>query len=89
MDGFREEVERIKQSGSMENLLLIPRQIPVVNKVCAPTEKEIQNAKEVIWEFVKLKLKVQVLSQLTVKWSTKPIVERAERVIVHWQKRLD
>ena len=81
MDGFREEVERIKQLGFDGKSVINPRQIPVVNKVYAPTEKEIQNAKEVIWEFVKLKLKDQVLSQLTVKWSIKPIVERAERVI--------
>ena len=55
MDGFREEVERIKQLGFDGKSVINPRQIPVANKAYEPTEKEIQNAKEVIWEFVKLK----------------------------------
>ena len=67
----REEVERIKQLGFDGKSVINPRQIPVVNKVYAPTEKEIQSAKEVIWNSLKLKQKVQALSQLTVKWSTK------------------
>ncbi len=29
--------------------MINPRQIPLVNTIYAPTEKEIQNAKEVIW----------------------------------------
>ena len=69
MDGFREEVERIKQLGFDGKSVINPRQIPVVNKVYAPTEKEIQNAKEVIWGIREAEAKDQVLSQLTVKWS--------------------
>ena len=39
MDGFREEVERIKQLGFDGKSVINPRQIPVVNAVYAPTEK--------------------------------------------------
>ena len=81
MDGFREEVERIKQLGFDGKSVFNPRQIPVANAVYAPTEKEIQNAKEVIWGIREAEAKGSGVISVNGKMVDKPIVERAERVI--------
>ena len=81
MDGFREEVERIKQLGFDGKSVINPRQIPVANAVYAPTEKEIQNAKEVIWGIREAEAKGSGVISVNGKMVDKPIVERAERVI--------
>lgn len=69
MDGFREEVERIKQLGFDGNLLLILVKFLWLIKFMHQQKKKFKTLKKLFGEFVKLKLKVQVLSQLTVKWS--------------------
>ena len=46
-----------------------------------PTEKEIQNAKEVIWAIREAEAKGSGVIALKGKMIDKPIVERAERVI--------
>ena len=81
MDGFREEVARIKQLGFDGKSVINPRQIPVVNEVYAPTEKEIQQAKEVIWGIREAEAKGSGVISVKGKMVDKPIVERAERVI--------
>ena len=53
----------------------------MVNKVYAQTEKEIQNAKEVIWGIREAEAKGSGVISVNGKMVDKPIVERAERVI--------
>lgn len=79
--GFLTEVELIKQLGFDGKSVINPRQIPLVNSVYEPTEKEIQQAKEVIWRIREAEAKGSGVISVNGKMVDKPIVERAERVI--------
>lgn len=81
MEGFADEVRLIKQLGFDGKSVINPRQIPVVNGIYAPTDKEIQHAKEVIWAIREAEEKGSGVIALNGKMIDKPIVERAERVI--------
>lgn len=81
-EGFQNEVRAIKQLGFDGKSVINPRQIPLVNEIYAPTEKEIQNAKEVIWAIREAESKGLGVISLKGKMVDKPIVERAERVIM-------
>ena len=80
-EGFEAEVRLIKQLGFDGKSVNNPRQIPLVNTIYAPTEKEIQNAKEVIWGIREAEAKGSGVISVNGKMVDKPIVERAERVI--------
>lgn len=80
-EGLRAEVEHIKQLGFDGKSVINPRQIPVVNSVYAPTEKEIQDAKEIIWGIREAEAKGSGVIAVNGQMVDKPIVERAERVI--------
>lgn len=80
-EGFQAEVTLIKQLGFDGKSVINPRQIPLVNAIYAPTEKEIQNAKEVIWGIREAEAKGSGVISVNGKMVDKPIVERAERVI--------
>lgn len=81
-EGFQNEVKLIKQLGFDGKSVINPRQIPLVNEIYAPSEKEIQNAKEVIWAIREAESKGSGVISLKGKMVDKPIVERAERVIM-------
>ncbi len=81
-EGFQKEVRLIKQLGFDGKSVINPRQIPLVNEIYSPTEKEIQNAKEVIWAIREAESKGSGVISLKGKMVDKPIVERAERVIM-------
>lgn len=81
-EGFQNEVRAIKQLGFDGKSVINPRQIPLVNEIYAPTEKEIQNAREVIWAIREAESKGSGVISLKGKMVDKPIVERAERVIM-------
>lgn len=81
VEGFKEEVQRIKQLGFDGKSVINPRQIPIVNAIYAPTSKEIQQAKEVIWVIREAEEKGSGVISLNGKMVDKPIVERAQRVI--------
>lgn len=81
VEGFKEEVQRIKQLGFDGKSVINPRQIPIVNAIYAPTSKEIQQAKEVIWAIREAEEKGSGVISLNGKMVDKPIVERAQRVI--------
>lgn len=81
-EGFQNEVRLIKQLGFDGKSVINPRQIPLVNEIYAPSEKEIQNAKEVIWAIREAEAKGSGVISLKGKMVDKPIVERAERVIM-------
>lgn len=80
-EGFQQEVRLIKQLGFDGKSVLNPRQIPLVNEIYAPTEKEIQQAQEVIWAIREAESQGSGVVSLNGKMVDKPIVERAERVI--------
>ncbi|OTN77517.1 citrate (Pro-3S)-lyase, beta subunit [Enterococcus sp. 8G7_MSG3316] len=80
-EGFIAETTRIKQLGFDGKSVINPRQIPLVNAIYAPSEKEIQHAKEVIWAINEAESKGSGVISLNGKMVDKPIVERAQRVI--------
>ncbi|HEP1277798.1 TPA: citrate (pro-3S)-lyase subunit beta [Streptococcus pyogenes] len=80
-EGFQNEVRMIKQLGFDGKSVINPRQIPLVNEIYTPTEKEIDHAKQVIWAICEAESKGSGVISLNGKMVDKPIVERAERVI--------
>ena len=81
VEGFQNEVQKIKQLGFDGKSVINPRQIPLVNAIYTPTDKEIQNAKEVIWGIREAEAKGSGVISVNGKMVDKPIVERAQRVI--------
>lgn len=81
VEGFQNEVQQIKQLGFDGKSVINPRQIPLVNAIYTPTNKEIQNAKEVIWGIREAEAKGSGVISVNGKMVDKPIVERAQRVI--------
>lgn len=82
VDTLRKETEFIKQLGFDGKSVINPRQIPVVNSVFTPTEKEIQNAIAVMNAIEDAESKGSGVIALNGKMIDKPIVERAERVLL-------
>lgn len=80
-EGFRAEVESIKQLGFDGKSIINPRQIPIVNEVYAPNDSEIQKAKETIWAIQDAEERGSGVVALNGQMIDKPIVERAERTI--------
>lgn len=80
-EGFQNEVRMIKQLGFDGKSVINPHQIPLVNEIYTPTEKEIDHAKQVIWAIREAESKGSGVISLNGKMVDKPIVERAERVI--------
>lgn len=80
-EGFQNEVRMIKQLGFDGKSVINPRQIPLVNEIYTPTEKEIDHAKQVIWAIREAESKGSGVISLNGKMVDKPIVERSERVI--------
>ncbi|SHJ32478.1 citrate (pro-3S)-lyase subunit beta [Lutispora thermophila] len=81
METLRKETEFIKQLGFDGKSVINPRQIPVVNKVYTPTEKEISNALDVIHAIEEANRRGSGVIALNGKMIDKPIVERAERIL--------
>ena len=82
VDTLRKETEFIKQLGFDGKSVINPRQIPVVNSVFTPTDKEIQNAIAVMNAIEEAESKGSGVIALNGKMIDKPIVERAERVLL-------
>lgn len=79
---FERETAFIRQLGFDGKSVINPRQIPIVNKVYRPTDKEIANALDVIAAIQEAESKGLGVISLNGKMIDKPIVERAERVIM-------
>lgn len=82
MDTLRKETQFIKQLGFDGKSVINPRQIAVVNEVFTPSEKEIANALDVIGAINEAEAKGSGVIALNGKMIDKPIVDRAERVIM-------
>lgn len=80
-EGFIKEVELIKQLGFDGKSVIHPRQIPLVHKVYAPTEKEINHALRVLDAIKEAEEKSSGVIALDGKMIDAPIVERAYRTL--------
>lgn len=80
-EGLAHEVEIIKQLGFDGKSVINPRQIPIIHRIYQPTEKEIQQAKEVIWGIREAEARGSGVIAVNGKMVDKPIVERAQRTI--------
>ena len=80
-DGLRQEASLIKQLGFDGKSIINPRQIPIINAIYAPTQAEIQNAKEVLAAIEEAESKGSGVIAINGKMVDKPIVERAYRVL--------
>lgn len=79
---LRRETELIRQLGFDGKSVINPRQISIVNSVFTPTEKEIANAVAVMNTIEEAEAKGSGVIALNGKMIDKPIVERAERVLM-------
>lgn len=82
VETLRKETELIRQLGFDGKSVINPRQISVVNSVFTPTEKEIANAVAVMNAIEEAEAKGSGVIALNGKMIDKPIVERAERVLM-------
>lgn len=79
---LRKETEFIKQLGFDGKSVINPRQIPIINSVFTPTEIEIKKSKDVIYAIEEAEAKGSGVIALNGKMIDKPIVERAQRVLM-------
>lgn len=80
-EGFRREVELIKQLGFDGKSVINPRQIKPVNEIYAPTAEEIKRSVAVIRAAREAEEKGLGVISLNGKMIDKPIVDRADRVL--------
>ncbi|MFT8637136.1 MAG: citrate (pro-3S)-lyase subunit beta [Pseudoclavibacter sp.] len=79
--GFRNEVELIHKLGFDGKSCINPRQIPVVNEIYRPSDKEIDNAQQVLAAIEEAHAKGSGVISLHGKMVDKPVVARAERTM--------
>lgn len=80
-EGFRKEVQLIKDMGFDGKSVLNPRQIAPVIEIFTPTQKEIEHAERVIEALKEAEAKGLGVISLNGKMIDKPVVARAERVL--------
>lgn len=80
-EGFRREVELIKQLGFDGKSVINPRQIDPVNEIFAPTAEEIKKSADIIRAAKEAKERGLGVISLNGKMIDKPIVDRAERAL--------
>lgn len=80
-EGFRKEVEHIKQLGFDGKSIINPRQIKIVNEVYIPKQKDIDKSLRILEAIEEAEKKGSGVISLNGKMIDKPIVERARRVI--------
>lgn len=81
MDTFRKEVEFIKTLGFDGKSVINPRQIPVVNEVFAPKEKEIEKSRTILAAIKEAEKKGSGVIAVNGKMVDRPVVLRAQRTI--------
>ncbi len=80
-EGFRKEVQLIKQLGFDGKSVINPRQIKPVHEIYTPSEKEIKKSIDIIMAAREAKERGLGVISLNGKMVDKPIIDRAERVI--------
>lgn len=81
MDGFRREVETIKKLGFDGKSVINPRQIPIVNEVFTPSQRDIDKAMAVVAAIHQAERRGSGVIALNGKMVDKPVVIRAQRTI--------
>ncbi|MFT8361558.1 MAG: citrate (pro-3S)-lyase subunit beta [Sporolactobacillus sp.] len=81
-EGFKQEARLIKQLGFDGKSLVNPRQINLLHEIYAPTVEEINHAERVIEAAEDAKRKGSGVVSLNGKMVDKPIIERAQRVMM-------
>jgi citrate lyase subunit beta/citryl-CoA lyase len=81
MEGFRAEVEMIKQLGFDGKSIINPRQIQIIHDIFSPSEKEILDALEIVEVMKEAKKNGKGVISLHGKMIDRPIIERAKRVL--------
>lgn len=81
-EGFYRETNLIHQLGFDGKSLVNPRQIEMVNSVYMPSEKEIDNAKNVIDAIEEARQKGSGVISMNGQMVDRPVVLRAERVMM-------
>lgn len=82
MDAFRREVTLIKNLGFDGKSVINPNQIEHVHNIYEPTDEEVEHAKQVMFAIEEAHAKGMGVISLNGKMIDKPIVERAERVLM-------
>lgn len=81
MDGFREEVTRIKEMGFDGKSVVHPSQIAVVNEIFTPSDDEIRHALKVVKASADAAAKGVGVITVNGKMIDGPLITRAERII--------
>lgn len=81
MESFEREVELIKNLGFDGKSIINPRQIEIVNKVFAPTQKAIEKAQTILVAIKEAERKGSGVIAVNGKMVDKPVVMRAQRTI--------
>ncbi len=81
MEGLKESVLEAKSLGFDGKGCIHPRQIQVIHKAFAPTEKEIEKAKRIVLAFEDAKKRGLGVVSLGSKMIDPPVVKRALRII--------
>ncbi|AVK61794.1 citrate lyase subunit beta [Lactobacillus sp. CBA3605] len=79
--GLQRETELVKQLGFDGKSVINPRQIPIINRVYAPTSQEVQKAQEMMAGIKAAEAKGAGVIAVNGQMVDKPVVERAERVL--------
>ncbi|WP_040213996.1 citrate (pro-3S)-lyase subunit beta [Clostridium polynesiense] len=79
--GFREEVELIKQLGFDGKSVINPRQIKPVHEIYTPSDKEIKKSVDIIRAAREAEERGLGVIALNGKMIDKPIIDRAERLL--------
>jgi citrate lyase subunit beta/citryl-CoA lyase len=80
-EGFRREVELIKQLGFDGKSVINPKQIRPVHEIFTPTDKEIKKSIDIVRAARAALRQGLVVIALNGKMIDKPIIERAERLL--------
>jgi citrate lyase subunit beta/citryl-CoA lyase len=81
MEGFKREVELIKQLGFDGKSVINPRQIKPVHEIFTPTQKDIEKSINIVKAAWVAKNQGLGVISLNGKMIDKPIIERAERLL--------
>ncbi|MEG1528372.1 MAG: citrate (pro-3S)-lyase subunit beta [Clostridia bacterium] len=81
MDAFEKEVTLIKQLGFDGKSIINPRQISVIHRIFAPTEKELEKAGRIMYAIKEAEARGSGVISLNGKMVDKPVVIRAQRCI--------
>ena len=88
-DGFKRSAQRCKDLGFQGKLCIHPGQVPIVNEVFTPSEREVSHARRVIEAFAEAELRGSAAIQVDGKFVDYPIVYLARRLIARAEAILE